>query len=137
MDDNNHLQPLEDLCEQCDQEQARFIITELNIGCCETCRNDNFRDHDAEPIAERSDTRKSIYDAINLIKSMRPLAHILKVSLPEDEVVFEDFLDNMLAEVQNCQEQMDGASLSRVNYIYQKINSIKNDIFYHQNTVEI
>ena len=128
-----YLQPIKDLCQGCKEKEAKYIVIEHDIGCCETCKNDVYRNKDAESITERSDIYKSINEAISLIKSIRPLAHILKVNFTEDELVFEDFLEHMVVEVKNCQEDMETASLSKIKDIYKKICTTINAVFDHQN----
>ena len=72
-----------------------------------------------------------------LIKSIKPLAHILKVDFIDDESVFGDELENFTIEVDACKENMEQASLSQVKGIYQKIREIVSNVYSNRNTVEI
>ena len=73
----------------------------------------------------------------NLIKSIIPLANILKVNFIDEELVFADYLEKLLNKVEKCEKKLKQARLSKVIKVNKKIVKITNKIYRNRNTVEL
>ena len=73
----------------------------------------------------------------NLIKSIIPLANILKVKFIDEELVFADYLEKLSNKVEKCEKKLEKARLSKVIEVNQKIVKITSKIYRNRNTVEL
>ena len=72
-----------------------------------------------------------------LIKSIIPLANILKVNFIDEELVFADYLEKLSKKVEKYEKKLEKARLSKVIEVNQKIAKITNKIYRNRNTVEL
>ena len=73
----------------------------------------------------------------NLIKSIIPLANILKVNILDEKLVFADYLDKLSKKVERYEKKLEKARLSKAIEVNQKIVKITNKIYRNRNTVEL
>ena len=73
----------------------------------------------------------------NLIKSIIPLANILKVNILDEELVFADYLEKLSKKVERYEKKLEKARLNKVIEVNQKIVKITNKIYRNRNTVEL
>ena len=73
----------------------------------------------------------------NLIKSIIPLAYILKVNILDEELVFADYLEKLSKKVEKYEKKLEKARLNKVIEVNQKIVKITNKMYRNRNTVEL
>ena len=73
----------------------------------------------------------------NLIKSIIPLANILKVNILDEELVFADYLEKLSNKVEKCEKKLKQARLSKVIKVNKKIIKITNKMYHNRNTVKL
>ena len=73
----------------------------------------------------------------NLIKSIIPLANILKVNILDEELVFADYLEKLSKKVERYEKKLEKARLNKVIEVNQKIVKITSKIYCNRNTVEL
>ena len=73
----------------------------------------------------------------NLIKSIIPLANILKVNFIDEELVFADYLQKLSNKVEKYEKKLKQARLSKVIKVNKKIVKITNKMYRNRNTVEL
>ena len=84
----------QDLCMECDENKAIYLVQEKDVSCCQRCAKMLYGSYTLVPLMDRSSIIESVNDAKKLIFCLKPIAVMLKLKFP-DESNFDSHIDSL------------------------------------------